>query len=182
MPVLEKAVQQTASSQKKNAVSGELLQLVTFGLGAEEYALETLCVQEIIRMQNLTRVPNSPPFVDGVINLRGKVITVVNLRTRFGLPARELNKATRIIVVEAKSDVLGFIVDSVSEVLRIAADTVDPPPRLSSKSGEFVSAVGKLEGRLLLLLDVHRLMTDADATPPPARDAPELSKERVLVS
>ncbi|HZP63666.1 MAG TPA: chemotaxis protein CheW [Terriglobales bacterium] len=140
---------------------GDLLQLVSFHIGGEEFGLDILRVQEIIRVQALTRVPNSPDFVDGVINLRGKVIPVIGLRKRFGLEDLAHDKQTRIIVVEVRGTVLGFIVDSVSEVLRIPRNTVEPPPRLGKVEREYVSGVGKLDNRLLILLDVDRLMTDA---------------------
>ena len=153
----------SAPREHSNGSSRGLLQLVGFRLQGEEYGLDILEVQEIIRMQNLTRVPNAPDFVEGVINLRGKVIPVVGLRKRFGLPPHEKTKDSRIVVVELKGDVLGFEVDSVSEVLRIPADTVEPAPRLSMRNNEYISGVGKLEGRLLLLLDVNRLMTDVES-------------------
>jgi len=140
----------------------ELLQLVSFYLGAEEFAMEILKVQEIIRMVDLTRVPNSPAFVEGVINLRGKVIPVIGLRKRFGMEPKEHDKQTRIIVIEILGTVIGFVVDSVSEVLRIPADTVEPPPRLAKSDREYVSGVGKLPSRLLLLLDVNKLLSDAE--------------------
>jgi len=141
---------------------GELLQVVSFHIGGEEFGLDILRVQEIIRIQDLTRVPNSPDFVDGVINLRGKVIPVVALRKRFGLEQLAHDKQTRIVVVEVRGTVLGFIVDSVSEVLRIPAETVEPPPRLGKVEREYVSGVGKLDNRLLILLDVDRLMSDSE--------------------
>lgn len=139
----------------------ELLQLVGFHVGGEEFALDILRVQEIIRLQELTRVPSSPKFMDGVMNLRGKIIPVITLRKRFGLELVPPDKQTRIVVVEIRGAVLGFIVDSVSEVLRIPADTVEPPPRLAKVDREYVSGVGKLDDRLLILLDVDRLMEDA---------------------
>jgi purine-binding chemotaxis protein CheW len=135
-----------------------LLQIVSFKVGTEEFGLDILRVQEIIRLQDLTRVPNSPDFVDGVINLRGKVIPIIALRKRFGLEEQAHDKETRIVVLEVQNMVLGFIVDSVSEVLRIPADTVVPPPRLGKIEREFVSGVGKLQDRLLILLDVDRIM------------------------
>lgn len=141
---------------------GDLLQLVSFHIGGEEFGLDILRVQEIIRIQALTRVPNSPDFVDGVINLRGKVIPVIALRKRFGLEELAHDKQTRIVVIEVKGNVLGFIVDSVSEVLRIPTDTVEPPPRLGKVEREYVSGVGKLDNRLLILLDVDRLMSDSE--------------------
>ena len=140
----------------------DLFQLVTFHVGGEEFGLDILRVQEIIRIQAFTRVPNSPAFVDGVINLRGKVIPVIALRKRLGLQGLAHDKQTRIVVTEIKGTVLGLIVDSVSSVLRIPADTVEPPPRLGSVEREYVSGVGKLDDRLIILLDVDRLMSDSE--------------------
>jgi purine-binding chemotaxis protein CheW len=140
----------------------ELLQLVSFRVGDEEFGLDILRVQEIIRIQALTRVPNSPDFVDGVINLRGKVIPVIALRKRFGVEAAAHDKQTRIVVAETNGTVLGFIVDSVSEVLRISTETIEPAPRLGREGREYVSGVGKLEDRLLILLDVDRLMSESE--------------------
>jgi len=146
-------------SEQLQTSAEKLLQIVSFKAGDEEFGLDILRVQEIIRVQELTRVPNSPKFVDGVINLRGKVIPVFALRKRFGLPNRPHDKQTRIVVLEVQNMVLGFIVDSVSEVLRLPASTVAPPPRLGRIEREFVSGVAKLEDRLLILLDVDRVMS-----------------------
>lgn len=145
--------------------SGEVLQLVSFHVGGEEFGLDILRVQEIIRLQPLTRVPNAPEFVDGVMNLRGKIIPVVGLRRRFGLAPVAPDKQTRIVVVESKGTVLGFSVDAVSEVLRIPAHTIEPPPRLVKVEREYVSGVGKLSDRLLILLELDRLVADSDALP-----------------
>jgi purine-binding chemotaxis protein CheW len=142
--------------------SGEPIQLVSFHVGGEEFGLDILRVQEIIRLQQLTRVPNSPTFMDGVMNLRGKIIPVIALRKRFGLEHVAHQKDTRIVVVEIKGTVLGFIVDSVSEVLRIPLDTVEPPPRLGRVEREYVSGVGKLGDRLLIVLDIDRLLSDSE--------------------
>jgi|SRR5580704_3635071 purine-binding chemotaxis protein CheW len=136
----------------------ELLQLVGFHVGGEEFGIDILRVQEIIRAQQLTRVPNSPDCMEGVMNLRGKIIPVIALRKRFGLEEAPPDKQNRIVVVEIQGTVLGFIVDAVSEVLRIPADTVEPPPRLGLVEREYVSGVGKLGDRLLILLDAERLM------------------------
>jgi purine-binding chemotaxis protein CheW len=140
----------------------DLMQLVGFHVGGEEFGLEILRVQEIIRIQPLTRVPNSVGFVEGVINLRGKVIPVVALRRCFGLEDRTHDKQTRIVVVEVSGSVLGFIVDSVSEVLRIPVETIEPPPRLGKVEREYVSGVGRLDDRLLILLDLECLMSDTE--------------------
>ncbi|MHC5080649.1 MAG: chemotaxis protein CheW [Planctomycetota bacterium] len=136
-----------------------LLQLVTFRLGDEEYALDILTVREINRMMEITRVPRAPDFIEGVVNLRGNVIPIIDLRKRFGLPAREADKATRIIVSEVDRRVVGFIVDTVTEVLRIHAETVEPPGDIAGIDAEYIKGVGKIEDRLLILLDVDRILT-----------------------
>ena len=116
--------------KKVKKTGEELLQLVSFNLGDEEFGVEILRVQEINRVMDITKIPKSPDFVDGVINLRGKVIPVINLRRRFGLEEREDDKNTRIVVVEIDAKTIGFIVDAVSEVLRIPSSTIEPPPPL----------------------------------------------------
>ena len=141
--------------------SGDQLQLVTFQVGGEEYAVDILAVQEINRMMTFTRVPQSPAEVEGVINLRGKIIPVVNLRRRFGFEATETNADSRIIVVEVRGHVVGFTVDRVHEVLRIERSIVEPAPEMvCSIDSDFIEGVGKLEDRLLILLDIGRLFSD----------------------
>lgn len=138
----------------------ELLQLVTFSIGEEEFGVDILKVQEIIRTMEITRVPRAPEFVEGVINLRGKVIPIIDLRRRFGLMSRDHDKHTRIIVIEINQMIVGFVVDSVSEVLRIPANTVEPPPPVvAGLESEYINGVGKLEDRLLILLDLDRLLS-----------------------
>ena len=138
----------------------ELLQLVTFGIGGEEFGVDILRVQEIIRTMEITKVPRALVFVEGVINLRGKVIPIIDLRRRFGLPSRKHDKHTRIIVIELYDIIVGFVVDSVSEVLRIPASTVEPPPPVvSGVEAEYIRGVGKLQDRLLILIDLDRLLS-----------------------
>jgi purine-binding chemotaxis protein CheW len=148
----------------------DLMQLVGFHVGGEEFGLEILRVQEIIRIQPLTHVPNSADFVEGVINLRGKVIPVIALRRCFGLEDRPHDQQTRIVVVEVNASVFGFIVDSVSEVLCIPVETIQPPPRLGKVEREYVSGVGKLDDRLLILLDLECLMSNAEKVMVQAED------------
>lgn len=151
-----------SGTRQEGPIGGELLQLVSFHVGDEEFGLDILRVQEIIRIQPLTRVPNLPDYIDGVFNLRGKVIPVIGLRKRLGLDKQSANKHTRIVVVDVHSQTLGFVVDSVSEVLRIHSDTVEPTPRLGKLERDYISGVGKLDSRLLLLIDLERLMSDAE--------------------
>jgi purine-binding chemotaxis protein CheW len=141
----------------------ELLQLVTFDIGDEEFGIDILRVQEIIRMMSITKVPNSPPAVEGVINLRGRVIPVIDLRARFGMEARAHDGHTRIIVLEIHGMIVGFVVDAVSEVLRIRANTVEPPPAVvSGIESEYIKGVGKLDDRLLILLELEKLVSSEE--------------------
>jgi purine-binding chemotaxis protein CheW len=146
------------ASTKAGHAPGKILQFVSFRVDKEEFGLDILRVQEIIRVQQLTRVPNAPNFIDGVINLRGRVIPIVGLRKRFGLPGLADDRETRIIVVEMKEAVLGFTVDAVSEVVRVPSERIDPVPRLAGGGREYVSGVGKIGDHLLILLDIDRLM------------------------
>lgn len=150
-------------SDEHKRQEADLLQLVTFSIGDEEFGVEILKVQEIIRMLEITKVPKAPPFVEGVINLRGKVIPILDLRKRFGLDSRSHDKNTRIIVIEINSMIVGFIVDSVSEVLRLPANTVEPPPPVvAGLDSDYISGVGKLEDRLLIMLDLNRLLSNEE--------------------
>lgn len=137
------------------------LQLVSFLLGNEEFGADILMVQEIIRMVPITRVPNAPHFVEGVINLRGKVIPIIDLRKRLNLASRtEANRNTRIIVVQFEGKTTGFIVDAVSQVLRIPVNIIEPPPDIiAGVDSEYISGVSKLEDRLLIILDFSKILT-----------------------
>ncbi len=147
-------------TQKKD---DELLQLVTFSIGEEEFGVDILKVQEIIRTMEITKVPRAPEFVEGVINLRGKVIPIIDLRRRFGLSSKVHDNHTRIIVIEINSMIVGFVVDSVSEVLRIPVSTVEPPPPVvAGLDSDYINAVGKLQDRLLILLDLDKLLSADD--------------------
>jgi purine-binding chemotaxis protein CheW len=143
------------------AGSEELLQLVSFKIGEEEFGVDILKVQEINRMLEVTRVPNSPNYVEGVINLRGKVIPVVDLRMRLGMEQKEHDKHTRIIVMELSGRVVGFVVDAVNEVLRIPRSVTEAPPTVAAdENTDYITAVGKLEDRLLTLLDLEKVLVN----------------------
>jgi purine-binding chemotaxis protein CheW len=154
-----------AKAGASESISDEILQLVTFTLGSEEYAVDILKVQEINRMKEITRVPNSPSYVEGVINLRGKVIPVVNLRKKFGLTDKENDERSRIMIMDIQGITMGLIVDSVSEVLRVPSSIVEPtPPMASNISTEFIRGIAKLQDRLIILLDMDRLLGRAEET------------------
>lgn len=150
-------------SKIKNSqgVSEELLQLVSFKIDSEEYGIDILKVQEINRMPDITKVPQAPHYVDGVINLRGKVIPIINTRRKFNIAEKESDKDTRIVVVDIKGEVIGLVVDSVNEVLRIPHSIVEPPPNVTIDSGaDYITGVARLDDRLLILLDLARLVGD----------------------
>lgn len=145
--------------------SNDILQLVSFKIGDEEFGVDILAVQEIIRMHEITCVPNAPHFVEGVINLRGKVIPVIDLRKRLGLPERDYDKSTRIVVVEINGKIIGFIVDSVSEVMRIPRSITEAPPKMiGGVESEYITSVGKLDNRLLILLDLTKILSAQERT------------------
>ncbi|MBI3967336.1 MAG: chemotaxis protein CheW [Chloroflexi bacterium] len=134
-------------------------QVVGLELGGETYGVEISRIQEIIRMQPITRVPNGPAFVEGVTNLRGRVIPVLDLRQRFGLVATEPTRRSRIVVAELGPHTVGLVVDAVTEVLRILADAVEPPSALvTTADSTCLRGVAKMDDRLILLLDLSRLL------------------------
>jgi len=137
----------------------ELLQLVSFNIGSEEFGVDILKVQEINRMVEITKVPQAPHYVEGVINLRGKVIPIIDLRKRFNLEVKEYDKNTRIVVVDIGGNIMGMVVDSVSEVLRLPSDTIEPPPEIAAGvNSEYIKGVAKLEDRLLIFLDLSKVI------------------------
>jgi len=143
----------------------DILQLVTFTLGTEEYAVNILKVQEINRMTEIAKVPNAPTYVEGVINLRGRVIPVVNLRERFSMTEKERDAQSRIMIMDIQGLTIGLVVDSVSEVLRIPASTVDPTPAMATAmSTEFITGIAKLEDRLIILLDLDKLIEKTEGS------------------
>ena len=150
--------------QKAGAVQNEkggedLVQFVTCRIAQEEFALDVLSVQEINRMVEVTRVPKAPYFVEGVINLRGRIIPVLDLRRRFGLPASNRTDDSRIMVVLVRQRMVGLIVDEVVEVLRVPKLSIEPPPSVGNSAGsEFTQGVGRIEDRLLIVLDLNRLL------------------------
>ncbi|HNW91749.1 MAG TPA: chemotaxis protein CheW [bacterium] len=146
-----------------------LRQLVTFTLGSEEYGVDIMRVQEIIRFQDVTRVPQMPAFIEGVINLRGNVIPVLDLRKRFELGNTEHTAQTRIVVINVGSKTMGIVVDAVSEVMRLAEEQIEPPPSVVAGIGhEYLQGVGKVQGRLLILLDLDRILNAGEQAALPA--------------
>ena len=148
---------------EKNKESNELLQLVSFMIDKEEFGVNIHYVQEINRFMQITKVPNSPDFVEGVINLRGRVIPVIDLRIKFNLRKKEQDKNTRIIVVELEGRTVGFIVDSVNEVLRIPTSITEAPPAiLTGANSDYIMAVAKLDDRLITLLNLEKVLSGTE--------------------
>lgn len=132
-------------------------QQVVFKVDNEEYSLDILSVQEIIRYQQVTKIPNSPQFVIGVINLRGKIIPIISLRNRLGLNDKEINEETRVIVVQATGKTYGIIVDAVSEVITINDNEVEQGNFSQKTSNQYFLGIAKKGERLLILLDINSL-------------------------
>ena len=148
---------QTRAEESRN----ELIQLVSFKLEHEEYGVNVLKVREIIRMPSITRVPNTPHYIEGVINLRGKVIPIISMRKRFNLPDGEISSQTRIMVIDMEGELMGFVVDAVSEVIRIAESEIQPPPAVvnSAVEQECLAGVINQTDRLLFFLNLEKLIS-----------------------
>ena len=139
----------------------EALHLVTFRVGDELFGAPISAVQEIVRVPAITQIPQAPPFVEGVINLRGRVIPVVDMRKRLSGAAADGDHAkSRILVIEAGGRLVGVVVDEVSEVLKLSEERVEAaPPMVSGIGNQYITGVGKLDGRLLILIDIERVLT-----------------------
>jgi purine-binding chemotaxis protein CheW len=145
-------------TDKDKKVLDELIQLVSFSLAQEEFGIDILKVQEINRMVEITRIPQAPHYCEGVINLRGKVIPIIDLRKKFGMEVREHDTNTRIVVCDVDGSQVGMIVDAVDEVLRIPRTAVEPPPEMvASVNSKYIRGVVKLEQCLLIFLDVSKI-------------------------
>ncbi len=134
---------------------------LTFRMGDEVYGIEIAYVTEIVGIQKITAVPDMPPFVKGVINLRGQVIPVIDIRLRFRLAARDYDDRTCVVVVDINSSSIGLIVDTVNEVANIPADHVSPPPKVhSTTAGRYIKGMGKVDDSVKILLDVQKLLLE----------------------
>lgn len=135
-------------------------QLVVLDLANEHYAVDVAIVDSIIKIQSITAVPHAPVFVEGITNLRGTVLPVIDLRRRFSLPAEAPTKETRIVVVEMNGTKVGIIVDAVTEVLRVSEEDVEPPsPIVTTTDSAFITGIAKIDERLIILLDMNRVLS-----------------------
>lgn len=166
----------SAPSQQQRAAAEATEHLATFFLAREEYGVEVRQVQEIRRVAEITSVPRAPEFMRGVINLRGRILPVLDLRRRLGLGEVETGRASRIVVVRLRERLLGLLVDGASQVLKIPVSQVEPPPaEVVERGGGYIRGVAKLDDRLIILVDLERLLASelaaAGAATAPGRAA-----------
>ena len=148
----------------ENELVGSERQLVVFDLNEEAYGVDIGAVREIIRMQEITRVPRAPEFIEGVINLRGKVIPVVDLRKRFGMPTKERDDENRIVVVDVDGNDIGMVVDAVTEVSRVSSTLIEPPSSvITTNDSDFLTGIVRTDDKLIILLDIARVISASEA-------------------
>lgn len=145
---------------KKNQDARKQIQFVSFFLGEEEYGLNIIHIREFLRVPAITRAPKAPPFVMGVINLRGKVVSVIDLRVRLGMSPSIITEKSRIIIINVNGKLKGILVDRVTRVFRTPEEEVEaPPPILKGASAEFVQGVGKVDGNMVIMIDIIKTLT-----------------------
>jgi purine-binding chemotaxis protein CheW len=152
----------TPSDPQHQARGDELVQLAAFRIGGEEYAIDIMRIKEIIHPLKITKVPKAPPFIEGVVELRGQILPIVDLRKRFELPNLEVTRATKYIIVSLERRILGLVVDAVSEVLRVPRKDIKPPPELGFAGGgqaSFFTGVCHLGERIIMILDLDQILT-----------------------
>ncbi len=138
-------------------------QLVVFELENEKYGVDIASVEGIIKMQEITRLPHAPEFIEGITNLRGTIVPVVDLRTRFGLSRKEPTRDTRIVIANMDGSKVGIIVDAVTQVIRVPEDKIEPPPQMSvTINSAFIKNIAKLESELVILLDLGKVLSSEE--------------------
>ena len=144
--------------------AGDVQQFLTFALGQEEYGVEILKIQEIKGFSTITPLPNAPTFIKGVLNLRGTIVPIVDLRKKFSLPEVGYTKFTVIVVVQIQGKIMGFIVDAVSDVLNVAGADIQPTPDLYGQvDTSFINGLAKTGEKLVILLDIEKVLTASEA-------------------
>ncbi len=137
-------------------------QFIIFNMDGEEFGIEITRAHEIVRMQGITELPQSSDFIEGIVNLRGEIITIIDLRKRFYMEGN-INDQTRIIIIDIAEMKTGIMVDSISGVIRIDADSIsDPPGRISGIHGDYIQGIGRLDGRLIILLDLNQIFSSEE--------------------
>ncbi len=151
-----------STASNANAPEQEL-RWVTFRLENEKYGINVMQVQEVLRVSEIAPVPGAPDYVLGIINLRGNVVTVIDTRKRFGLPPKEMEDATRIVIIESDEQVVGILVDSVAEVVDLRISEMESAPNVGTEeSAKFIQGVASHDNELLILVDLNRLLTDEE--------------------
>jgi purine-binding chemotaxis protein CheW len=151
------------TSVSEDAVRDPVIQLVTFRLQEETYGINVMQVQEVLRVSEIAPVPGAPSYVLGIINLRGNVVTVIDTRSRFGLPSTEIDDASRIVIIESDKQVVGILVDSVAEVVELRTTEIDSAPNVGNEeSSRYIQGVASREDDLLILVDLNRLLTEEE--------------------
>ena len=147
----------------QNLAEDEVLQWVTFQLENETYGINVMQAQEVLRYTEIAPVPGAPDYVLGIINLRGNVVTVIDTRSRFGLPAGDVSENSRIVIIEAEKQVIGIMVDSVAEVVYLRSSEIDAAPAVGTEeSAKFIQGVSNRDGQLLILVDLNKLLSDEE--------------------
>ncbi|MDP5032718.1 MAG: chemotaxis protein CheW [Paraglaciecola sp.] len=145
----------------KVTAGDDVLQWVTYKLGEETYGINVMQVQEVLRYTEIAPVPGAPDYVLGIINLRGNVVTVIDTRSRFGLPSSEISDNSRIVIIESDEQVVGIMVDSVAEVVYLRSSEIDSAPNVGTEeSAKFIQGVSNRDGQLLILVDLNKLLND----------------------
>ena len=147
----------------QNLAEDEVLQWVTFQLENETYGINVMQVQEVLRYTEIAPVPGAPEYVLGIINLRGNVVTVIDTRSRFGMPSGDVSENSRIVIIEAEKQVIGIMVDSVAEVVYLRSSEIDAAPAVGTEeSAKFIQGVSNRDGQLLILVDLNKLLSDEE--------------------
>ncbi|MCG8426853.1 MAG: chemotaxis protein CheW [Chromatiales bacterium] len=149
------------TSVAQSAGNDPVIQLVTFRLEDEVYGINVMMVQEVLRVTEIAPVPGAPPYVLGIINLRGNVVTVIDTRGRFGLMQGEIDDASRIVIIESDKQVVGILVDSVAEVVELRASQIDSAPNVGNEeSSRYIQGVATHDSELLIVVDLNKLLTE----------------------
>ncbi|WP_029135176.1 chemotaxis protein CheW [Sedimenticola selenatireducens] len=147
----------------EGSANDPVYQLVTFRLEDETYGINVMHVQEVLRVTEIAPVPGAPPYVLGIINLRGNVVTVIDTRSRFGLPPGDIDEASRIVIIESEMQVVGILVDSVAEVVELRGSEIDSAPNVGNEdSSKFIQGVATRENDLLIVVDLNKLLSEEE--------------------
>lgn len=147
----------------KVTAGDDVLQWVTYKLGEETYGINVMQVQEVLRYTEIAPVPGAPDYVLGILNLRGNVVTVIDTRSRFGLPASDISDNSRIVIIESDDQVVGIMVDSVAEVVYLKSSEIESAPNVGTEeSAKFIQGVSNRDGQLLILVDLNKLLNDEE--------------------